>query len=78
MLLRINGRLEVNYCALSGLFSGVRLKPLSCTAFLHFPCLIAAVAELLDNAVDEVFRIFTVPLHTLDHSGLDSRLNYVS
>jgi hypothetical protein len=46
------------------LVSGVRSKRLSCTAFLHFLCLIAAVAELLDNAVDEVFSIFTVPLYT--------------
>lgn len=38
------------------LLSEFNLKPFCCTAFLHFRCLTAAVAELLDNAVDEVIQ----------------------
>jgi hypothetical protein len=70
MLLRINGRLEVNCCAICSEF---RLKPFCCTAILHFLGLIAAVAELLDNAVDEVIHCALAHYH----SGLNIRLSYI-
>ena len=64
--LRINGHLEVRFCAQA--FS--RLE--SYSYIVNSVCLVTAVAELLDNAVDEVIKhlhcfIFTLRLFMVEY-----------